>query len=104
MLDTASTATSPSGTQGRQKTDTPGSAVWQVAPGVCALADGERHLGHAFHEGTTWVAYDAVHVNASGDGFLCLGHYQTMDKAKSAIENSVSGWGFHREIPQSRPY
>jgi hypothetical protein len=55
---------------------------------MCALADGERHLGHVVKEGAHWHAYDATHANESGDGFLCLGNFVSLDSAKSAVEQS----------------
>ena len=63
--------------------------TWYLGVGVCALADSERHLGHAIREGDIWVAYDAVHPNASHNGFLALGRFQDLSEATQAIESSV---------------
>jgi hypothetical protein len=64
-------------------------AIWFKVVGVCALADSERHLGHAVRKGGNWLAYDAVHPNAPHDGFLYVGHFKTVIDAQRAIENSV---------------
>jgi len=71
------------------------SPTWYVAVGVCALADSERHLGHAVREGRHRLGYDAVHPNASNTGFKRLGTFKTLGEAKRAIESSVDafqGW------------
>lgn len=65
------------------------SPMWYVGAGVCALADSERHLGHAIHDADSWTAYDAVHPNKSRDGFLVLGRFKSMGDAIRAIESSV---------------
>jgi hypothetical protein len=64
-------------------------SLWFKVMGVCALVDSERHLGHAVRERGVWLAYDAVHPNASHDGFLCLGRFKTAADARRAIETSV---------------
>ena len=63
--------------------------MWYLADGVCALADSERHLGHAIQEGDSWTAYDAVHPNESHDGLLALGRFKSIGAAVHAIERSV---------------
>jgi hypothetical protein len=68
-------------------------ARWYVAATICALADSDRHLGHAISDGAAWLAYDAVHPNASNDGFLFLGRFRAMVEARFAIENSVGVCG-----------
>jgi hypothetical protein len=60
-----------------------------MTSGICALADSERHLGHALHDGIHWLAYDAVHSNLSHDGFLFLGYFSSGVDARRAIENSA---------------
>jgi hypothetical protein len=68
-------------------------SVWSESPDVCALNDSERHLGHAVRAGNHWIAYDAIHVNPSNEGFRVIGTFQTIDAAKDAIENAVRlGW------------
>ena len=64
-------------------------AVWSLAVGVRALTSADRHLGHTVWDGRDWVAYDAIHANAAGDGFLCLGRFEDAGAAMRAIENSV---------------
>ena len=69
--------------------------TWYEDIGVCALADSERHLGHAVREGRCWLAWDAVHPNASNTGFKRLGRFKNVSEAKRAIESSVGvvqGW------------
>jgi hypothetical protein len=64
-------------------------AIWFKVAGVCALADSERHLGHAVRKGGAWLAFDTVHANASHDGFLYLGRFKAGVDAQRAIESSV---------------
>jgi hypothetical protein len=69
--------------------------TWYEAMGVCALADSERHLGHAVRKGRYWLAYDAVHPDASNTGFKRLGRFKNVSEARQAIESSVdvlTGW------------
>jgi hypothetical protein len=63
--------------------------VWRESGDVCALADSERHLGHAVRVDKHWIAYDAIHFNPSNDGFRIIGTFQTIAAAKRAIESSV---------------
>jgi hypothetical protein len=63
---------------------------WRDSPHVCALADSERHLGHAVRVSEYWVAYDAIHFNPAEDGFRVIGTFPTIEEAKAAIVNSVS--------------
>jgi hypothetical protein len=69
--------------------------VWQCSPDVCALADSERHLGHAVRVDKYWIAYDAIHFNPSNDGFRVIGTFETLAAAKQAIEDSLQiSWAF----------
>jgi CRP/FNR family cyclic AMP-dependent transcriptional regulator len=53
----------------------------------------QRHLGHAIRAGKHWIAYDAIHVNSSNEGFRVIGTFETMAAAKDAIQNAVRlGW------------
>ena len=63
--------------------------TWYIGIDVCALADSERHMGHAILVEGYWRAYDAVHPNASHNGFLALGSFRNIAGALDAIENSV---------------
>jgi hypothetical protein len=63
--------------------------VWRESGDVCALADSERHLGHAVRVDKHWIAYDAMHFNPSNDGFRIIGTFQTIAAAKQVIEDSV---------------
>jgi hypothetical protein len=65
-----------------------GVAAWRISAHICALADGERHLGHIVKIGMRWHAYDATHSNETGDGFLCLGNFVSMESAREAVEQS----------------
>jgi hypothetical protein len=38
-------------------------AAWRHSASICALADGERHLGHIVQIGGRWYAFDATHFN-----------------------------------------
>ena len=67
-----------------------GAPEWRDSPHVCALADAERHLGHAVRVAEYWVAYDAIHFNPAGNGFRVIGTFPTIEGAKAAIVNSVS--------------
>ena len=61
-------------------------AEWRNSNSVCALADGERHLGHVVRIGTRWHAFDATHFNEEGNSFRPLGKFVSLEAAKSAIE------------------
>jgi hypothetical protein len=63
--------------------------VWYDSPNICALADSERHLGHAVRVDNHWVAYDAMHSNPDSSGFRIIGTFQTIAAAKDAIESSA---------------
>jgi hypothetical protein len=65
-----------------------GAPAWRVSAHICALSDGERHLGHIVKVGMRWHAYDATHSNETEDGFLCLGNFVSMESAKDAVEQS----------------
>jgi len=81
-------------------------ATWYVAVGICALADADRHLGHAVRQGSDWLVYDAVHPNAAGDGFTLVGRFKSMVDAQLAIESSVGVHGrwWAEETQQTKPY
>ena len=63
--------------------------VWRESADICALADSERHLGHAIRVEKDWIAYDAIHFNLSNDGFRIIGTFETIAAAKHAVENAV---------------
>jgi hypothetical protein len=63
--------------------------AWRESAHVCALADAERHLGHAIRAGNLWIAYDAMHPHPTRDGFRVLGAFPTITDAKQAIEENV---------------
>lgn len=62
--------------------------AWRISAHMCALADGERHLGHVVKVGARWHAYDATHSNDAGDGFLCMGNFVSLESAKNAVEQN----------------
>ena len=66
--------------------------AWRNSAEICALADGERHLGHILQIGGRWYAFDATHLNNGGDGFRDLGSFASIASAKQAVELS-SGHG-----------
>jgi len=61
-------------------------AVWRNSPEICALADGERHLGHTVRIGGRWYAFDATHFNERADGFRNLGSFASLVSAREAVE------------------
>lgn len=63
-----------------------GTSAWRNSPEICALADGERHLGHIVQIGGRWHAFDATHFNESADGFRGLGSFASLSSAKEAVE------------------
>jgi hypothetical protein len=65
-----------------------GAPAWRISAHICALSDGERHLGHVVKEGLRWHAWDATHSNETGDGFLNLGNFVSLESAKNAVEQS----------------
>jgi hypothetical protein len=67
-------------------TDSQGTPAWRNSPEICALADGERHLGHIVRIGGRWYAFDATHFNESSDGFRGLGSFACISSAKEAVE------------------
>jgi hypothetical protein len=64
--------------------------VWRNSGHICALSDGERHLGHVVKIGGRWHAHDATHSNEAGDGFRFLGTFAAVKPAKEAVEQSLS--------------
>lgn len=81
--------------------------AWQESDDVCALADADRHLGHVIRAGQLWIAYDAMHLNPSGNGFRVIGTFASVGAAKQAIEdNAEISWawtaaGVTVELPAS---
>lgn len=66
--------------------DFQGTVAWRNSTEICALADGERHLGHIVQIGGRWYAFDATHFNDSADGFRGLGSFASITPAKEAVE------------------
>ena len=62
--------------------------AWRISGHMCALSDGERHIGHVVRIGGRWHAYDAMHSNETSDGFRSLGSFAAVNSAKSAVEQS----------------
>jgi hypothetical protein len=62
--------------------------AWRNSQQICALADGERHLGHILQIGGRWYAFDATHFNETGDGFRRLGSFASLASAREAVELS----------------
>ena len=76
--------------------------VWRESANVWALADSDRHLGHAVRVHDHWIAYDAIHLNPSNDGFRVLGTFTDVDAAKAAIERSITNaWAWNTIAVQS---
>jgi hypothetical protein len=64
----------------------PATLNWRHSTHICALSDGERHVGHIVKIGGRWHAFDAMHSNDRGDGFRSLGSFASETSAKSAVE------------------
>lgn len=62
--------------------------AWRLSAQVCALSDGERHVGHIVKIGGRWHAFDAMHSNAEGNGFHSLGTFAGLESARNAVEQS----------------
>lgn len=62
--------------------------AWRDSGHICAVSDGERHIGHVVKIGGRWHAFDATHSNEAGDGFRSLGTYAALNSAKDAVEQS----------------
>jgi hypothetical protein len=63
--------------------------VWRNSGSICALADGERHLGHVLKVGRQWYAFDATHFNEESNGFRTLGSFASLSAAKDAVGESA---------------
>jgi hypothetical protein len=63
-------------------------SAWRNSESICALADGERHLGHVLKIGERWYAFDATHPNEESNGFRQLGSFASIASAKEAVELS----------------
>jgi L-amino acid N-acyltransferase YncA len=63
--------------------------VWRESATICALADEERHLGHAMRTGRRWHAFDATRSNDESTGFCPLGTFASVAAAKEAVEQSL---------------
>jgi hypothetical protein len=66
--------------------------AWRNSKTICALADGERHLGHVLKIGGRWHAFDATHFNDESNGFRSIGTFASLSAAKEAVEYSL-GFG-----------
>ncbi len=73
----------------------PAVAAWRDSAEICALADGERHLGHIVKVAGRWHAFDATHFNEESNGFRNLGSFARVESAKEAIELSSLGRAAH---------
>jgi hypothetical protein len=60
--------------------------AWRNSGHICALSDGERHIGHVVKIGGRWHAFDATHSNEAGNGFRSLGTFAALNAAKEAVE------------------
>jgi hypothetical protein len=66
-------------------------ATWRDSTSVCALADGQRHLGHIVRAGDCWLAFDATRSNGTGTGFRLIGSWMDIAVAKRALEEVLIG-------------
>jgi hypothetical protein len=61
---------------------------WRNSDHICALTDGERHVGHIVKIGGRWHAFDAMHSNPKGDGFRVLGTFASANAAREAVQHA----------------
>ena len=61
---------------------------WRDSRHICALSDGDRHLGHIVLEAGQWICFDATHLNDVRTGFKLLGNFPSITVAKAAVEAS----------------
>jgi hypothetical protein len=66
---------------------TPG---WRDSRHICALWDGDRHLGYIVLKSGQWSCFDATHLNDAGDGFRHLGNFSGINIAKAVVEGSCA--------------
>jgi hypothetical protein len=59
--------------------------AWRNSNSICALADGERHIGHVLKIGGRWHAFDGTHFNQESNGFRSLGSFAGLMAAKEAV-------------------
>jgi len=62
--------------------------AWRNSNEICALADGERHLGHILKIGERWYAFDGTRLDEESGGFRRLGSFPTVESAKGAVETA----------------
>ena len=68
-----------------------GRPVWRKSDHICAIADGDRHLGHAIQaEDSVWHAYDTTKLNPDRNGFRYIGQFRTAAEARQAVENAIA--------------
>lgn len=72
----------------KEHSELAGSLAWRVSAHICALADGERHMGHVVKIGGRWHAFDATHCNPAGNGFRSLGTFAAVESAQQAVEQA----------------
>jgi hypothetical protein len=65
--------------------------AWRDSNSICALADGERHMGHVLKIGGRWHAFDSMHFNEESNGFRSLGSFSSLSAAKEAVAFSNEG-------------
>ena len=65
-----------------------GVPAWWDSDTLCAVSDGERHLGHIIRA-RGWQAFDATKLNDTGDSYKYIGRFSTRREAKDAVMNSV---------------
>ena len=63
---------------------------WRDSRHVCALSDGDRHLGHIILIAGQWIYFDATHLNDARTGFRHLGNFPSITVAKAAVEGSCA--------------
>ena len=74
-----------------EKSDITSAPAWRNSNSICALADGERHMGHVLKIGGRWHAFDGMHFNEESNGFRSLGSFASLTAAKEAVVFSNEG-------------
>jgi hypothetical protein len=64
-------------------------AQWYTSDNVCCLCDLERHLAHIVRIRDQWFAFDAIHPDGKGIGFVFLGSYARRQTAMEAAESET---------------
>jgi hypothetical protein len=65
---------------------------WRDSADICALCGEDRHLGHIVRSALCWIAFDATHLNDTGNAIRILGTFRSISEAKAAVESASRGY------------